>query len=268
MPNIMEDEEDLGLDIIHESSRNVILYFYGAYGLFYIIGLTYRLFLPEIKIPFILAESGKKVFYSMELSEILDIIFIGIAFTITSFYAFNWLLVMLPQGTDIKTKRNYNLIFIIAILLTNYGVMTHMVTNQLNNIVSNMIEAGQIVSFNSELDQLTLGIYLWDEIISHMLGSTGFFLIGLLFIRMEQNSKVREKFNTRNDVLTYSLSFIIGMFASFFAIEGQVGTIFFIISMMMLIYIIKLFKMTDGLTKPFTFASMWFLIGFILFTII
>ncbi len=264
--NNSEKSETSDKSVIHDKLKKTILYFYGLYVLSYVFAVIFRFILPIISVPFQITEIDKEVRYTMDSGEFTDILFLGILFSLACLYIFNWLLEIVPHRENIK--KEYSILFILGILLLNYGIMTHMVTNSLNEIIKKMTEAGEIIPAGSELEQLSLGIYFWDEIISHILLTTGFFMLSMLFIRMEQHNEIKKNICTKKDHKLFGLTFIIGGFVAFMSIEGQVSVIFLVLCFIILSYILISYHKKNYHAKPFTLASVWFLLGYILFTII
>ncbi len=246
--------------------RFAILYFYGSYGIFYVIAFLYRLFLPTVTIPFVIAELDKQVQFTMDIAELLDLIYLGLIFSINAFFTFNWLSTLLPA--DRKVKKLTRIMFMISIIILNFGVITHMVANQLNEYMHAIVESGEIITVGSNLEQLQLGLYFWDEIASHIFTGLGIFCLMTLFIRMERKNEVTEIFTTKKDLLIKIMSFAVGGGIAFGLIEGQAGAIFFVMSILLLLFILLQMIGAKYKSKPFTTSTIIVLIGYILFTIV
>ncbi len=253
-------------ETIQRRLRLSILYFYGSYGIFYVIAFLYRLFLPSVTIPFVIAELDKQVTFTMDLAELLDLIYLGIIFSINAFFTFNWLSTALPPNK--KVKKNTQIMFMISIIILNFGVITHMVANQLNEFMHAIVESGEIITPGSNLEQLELGLYFWDEIASHIFTGLGIFCLMTLFVRMERKNEVTEIFTTKKDVLIKLMSFAVGGGIAFGLIEGQAGAIFFVVSGLLFLFIVVQMIGAKYKNKPFTTCTLFVLIGYVLFTVV
>jgi hypothetical protein len=237
-----------------------ILYFIGSYGLFYVIALLYRKFLPEYTIHFWIAELNKQVEFTMQIAEICDVVLLGILFSVNCFHTYN--LLEERQKKKIMRLRYY---FIISIIILNFGVITHMVANQLHEYIYKLEDEGVIIAAGSTLENLALGLYFWDEVISHILSGIGFFLLLILFIRMERTGQNIGDFSSK---LTFLMSFFVGIGVAAGLIEGQCGYIFFIVAIVLLIFIPVHMIGQKYITKPFNAATLFMLIGYVIFTLI
>ena len=68
--------------------RFVILWFYGSYGLFYVLAFVLRIYLPVVEIPFVIAELNQEVKLQMALAELMDLVLLGVLFSMNAFMAF------------------------------------------------------------------------------------------------------------------------------------------------------------------------------------
>ena len=251
---------------IQKRLRFAILYFYGSYGIFYIIAFVYRFFLPTVSIPFVIAELDKQVDFTMDIAELLDLLYLGIIFSINSFFTFNWLSTLLaPNKKIMKITRIF---FMISIIILNFGVVTHMVANQLNEFMHAIIDRGEVIAPGSNLEQLQLGLYFWDEIASHIFTGLGMFCLMTLFIRMERRNNITEIFNSKKDFWIKIMSLAVGCGIAFGLIEGQAGALFFVLGVLLMIFIILQMIGKKYKNKPFTTATLLVLLGYILFTAI
>ena len=237
-----------------------ILWFFGSYGLFYVIALAYRLVFDEVSIPFWIAEKNAEVVITMHLAEIFDLILLGFIFSINAFHAFE---IFESRTTRKKRSRVY---FMIGIIILNAGVWIHMVTNQLHEYIYKMEEAGTIIEAGSHLEELALGLYFWDEVVSHLLTAFGFFFLVYLYCQLEMRNENTIEFN---ETYLKLICMAVGMGMSFGLIEGQAAAAFFFVSLFMLavISLEVVFKKKKWKLNPFTTATIYFLIGYIIFTL-
>jgi hypothetical protein len=161
------------------------------------------------------------------------------------------------------------ILFMISIIILNFGVISHMVANQLGEFMHAIVESGEVIIVpGSNLEQLELGLYFWDEIASHIFTGWGIFGLITLFLQMERKNNVTEIFTGKKDKLLRLLSFAVGGGIAFGLIEGQAGAIFFVVSGLLLLFTVVQMIGTKYKNKPFTTCTLIVLIGYILFTII
>lgn len=231
-----------------------ILLFYGAYGLFYLIALLYREFLPSFTFEFWIAEKGQNAQFTMDLAEIADILLLGILFSINVFRAF--LLLQRKHSNDAKINGRFS--FLIGVIILNLGVVIHMVTNQLNNLVSQILIP---IDSDPNLTFLALGLYFWDELASHFLIGIGFFLLVLCFLYIEKkNPEIDEKLTGWQIKLICAT---VGAGIALGYVEGQVGIPFFIVCL-----IIMPFVFLKRKKKPFHYATFLVCLGYVAFILI
>lgn len=251
---------------IQRRLRFSILYFYGSYGIFYVIAFMYHIYLPSVTIPFVIAEFDEQVKLTMDLAELFDLLYLGIIFSVNAFFTFNWLSTLLPRNKQLK--KTTQIIFMISIIILNFGVVTHMVANQLNEYMHALVASGELITPGSNLEQLQLGLYFWDEIASHIFTGFGIFCLMLLFLRMEKRNNVQNLVTTKKDIWIRIMSFAVGGGIAFGLIEGQAGALFLGISCLLLIYILLMMIRTKYRDKPFITNTLFVLVGYIVFTVI
>lgn len=252
---IMNYEEE-----IQSKQKWTILYFYGSYGLFYVIAIIYRMYLPVITWNFWIAELNKQAEYAFDLAEIMDLILLGILFSVNAMHTFN-----LFEEFLSKKRKLFKYPFIIGVVIVNFGVISHMVANQLHDYIYQMEDTGIEIESGSLLEKLSLGLYFWDEIVSHILTGLGFFILLFLFFRLERVNTL--EIHCRTGSLRY-LGFLVGLGYAYGMIEGQAGVIFFILSVALLIFVLVNMIGSKFKYKPFNTVTIYFLLGYIVFTVI
>lgn len=231
-----------------------ILLFYGAYGLFYLIALLYREFLPSFAFEFWIAEKGQNAQFTMDLAELADILLLGILFSINVFRAF--LLLQRKHSNDAKINGRFS--FLIGVIILNIGVVIHMVTNQLNNIVADLVIP---IDSDPNLTFLALGLYFWDELASHFLIGIGFFMLVLCFMFIEKkNPEIDEKLTGWQIKL---ICIGVGMGIALGYVEGQVGIPFFVVCLLIMSFVFLKRK-----KKPFHYATFLVCLGYVAFILI
>ncbi|MHA1672997.1 MAG: hypothetical protein ACTSYI_05165 [Promethearchaeota archaeon] len=247
--------------------RKTITFFYGGYGLFFLVAILYRFILPSITIPFVIAELDKQVSFTMDLAELMDLLLLGIIFSINLLHVFELLEDQIPNTK--KYWRNwYKTLFIIALIIYNFGIISHMIANQLNEFMHQLIEEGTIIQVGSTLEQLELGLYFWDEIASHFFTGFGYFMMAGLFIKMERKLENSETYNQNRDKLWRFICILIGMGNAFGYIEGQWGVIFAGACVILLIFSIIQVAKSPKSTKPLNVATIYIALGYLIFLVV
>ncbi|MCF2138776.1 MAG: hypothetical protein K9W44_01810 [Candidatus Lokiarchaeota archaeon] len=246
--------------------RKTITFFYGGYGLLFLFAIIYRLFLPVVTIPFVISELNKQVSFSMDLAELMDILLLGIVFSVNTLHVFEILEDQIP--TKRYWRNWYKTLFITFLIIYNFGIISHMVANQLNEFMHSMIDEGTIIPPNSTLEQLELGLYFWDEIASHFFTGLGYFMMIFLFLKMERKIDTKDEYNSKKDKLLRLMSFFIGIGNAFGFIEGQWGLVFSGLLILILILILIQLIKSKKHTKPFNVCSLSMIFGYLAFLII
>lgn len=252
-----EDKEDLRFKHIKGRANWSILYYYGSYGLLYGFAILYRFFLPDVTFTFPINEIHETVHFTMPLAELMDLIFLGIILSINAFRTYT--LLQEREIDTLKQRKRYS--FLTAIIIMNFGLIVHMVANQLDNFVSSMENGGVVLNTVPGLPQLTWGIYFWDEIASHLMIGFGFFMLIFVFFSLERKN---EEYNFKLESKLIKLICVaVGAGMGFGLAEGQAGAVYFIICVALLI--ISALKMKK---KPFHSATFYFALGYIIFIVI
>jgi hypothetical protein len=239
------------------NQKKAIIYFYGAYGLFYVIAMLYRSFLPVVEIPFYIAETNQSINYEIQLAEIFDVLLVGIIFSINVNRAYFYL----QDNLGVRKKR-YTVPLLVSIIILNFGVIVHMVANQLHEIIHD-----DVFTAGSNLELLQQGLYFWDETASHILSAAGLFMLMLLLVFVEAADKSHVE---SNNYLLNFICLLVGFGLAFGLIEGQCAAIFFFVSIAYLLVIFVIIGLTKKTwkDKPFMAATTMVLVGYIIFTLI
>mgnify|MGYP006305083117 CR=1 FL=1 len=139
-----------------------------AYGLAFGIGYLTRISNPHFTLSFYISEQETYGTYQLNLKDIIDIIVVGPVFTLISFFLVYHIL------NDVK-KREFSeknvlisyFVFLIAIVIFNYGNIVHVTMNRLNSQIRDLYS-------NEPVYQ---AVYFLDEYIGHLLIGLGFFII-------------------------------------------------------------------------------------------
>ena len=119
----------------------VILSYSLAFGLGYIA----LLFNPNIFLTYYISEQEKFVSYSINLKDLLDLLFIGPIFTILSFLLLKRILDDLKaQGVPDGIITLCYVIFLIAIVMYNYGNAVHVTMSRLNHQIEEVYGSEQV----------------------------------------------------------------------------------------------------------------------------
>ncbi len=138
------------------------------YGVAFGLGYITRLGNPDVTYRFYVSEQEIYALYRLNLKDILDLIIIGPMFTVISFFLVKRILEDLKKY-DLPEKRIKYLftIYLLAVVIFNYGNITHITMNRLNSQVPAALET----------EAFYYAIYFLDEIIGHLFITLGFFVI-------------------------------------------------------------------------------------------
>ncbi|MHA1294780.1 MAG: hypothetical protein ACTSQJ_19245 [Promethearchaeota archaeon] len=201
------------------------------YGLAFAFGYIAQIIgNPKVNASFYISEQKKFAVYQIGLKDVLDLIFIGPIFTILSFFLIKRVLDDLKQCDFPENKVHfYYIIYLIAIVLFNYGNMIHITMNRLN---------AQIIE-NYSTEAVYYSVYFLDEIIGHLFLTIGFFIIfteiSYLHTLSLNKHHVQEDFSEfllKPGEKKYNFIFGIGLgvFTAFTYLEGQCAFVFLILN--------------------------------------
>ena len=237
-----------------------ILYFYGSYGLFYAIALIYHYIFTtqSFTFNFYITEKAQAVQFTVLYAELMDIILLGILFSINTFRTY----MLLQDRTEHDNRLQGRFSYLTGVIILNFGVITHMVANQLHEFIYSMEAVDpNIITSNPNLNQLALGLYFWDEVVSHLFTGVGFFILIVVYLYIEaRNDSIVTKLENKKILL---ISFLVGTGVAFGLIEGQAAAAFFFISLILIPY--TFFRRNK---KPFHYSTLMVCLGFVLFTVI
>ena len=191
----------------------LIVFMYGvAFGLGYIT----RLGNPEVTFSFYVSEQEIYALYTLNLKDILDLIIIGPMFTVISFFLVKRILEDVKKY-ELPEKRIKLLftIYLIAIVIFNYGNITHITMNRLNSQVPTALET----------EAFYYSIYFLDEIIGHLFITLGFFVI-LTEICYIHTLSLKKRVGSDSFSHFFMSSRVEGYITIFFGILGGIITAF------------------------------------------
>ena len=186
------------------------------YGVAFGLGYITRLGNPDLTFSFYVSEQQIYASYQLNLKDILDLIIIGPFFTVISFFLVKRIL------DDLKKyklpEKRIKLLFtayLIAIVVFNYGNITHVTLNRLNSQV--------LAAFETEA--FYYAIYFLDEIVGHLFITLGFFVI-LTEICYIHTLSLRNRVGTDSFSNYFMRSRLEGYITIFFGILGGIITAF------------------------------------------
>jgi hypothetical protein len=249
---------------IKNKLRWSILYFYGSYGLFYLIALLYRpLFvyygIDAVEFSFHIAELNKEVVFHMELAELVDIAIMGIFFPLNAFFCYSNI-----QYLKVQHSKRSKSFFIIGLIFINFGIITHLVANQIHNVFDELLlEEGFSLAMSSSFENLYNTIYFWDEWVSHFFTGLGLSLliIGNVIVEVYNGNRVE-----LSEKSIKFMSLLVGGGIALGLIEGQMGVLFLLVAAgaLLIIPIIVKVKKVEWSKKPFTTSTVYVLLGYLL----
>jgi len=150
------------------------------------------------------------------LKDILDLVIIGPMFTLISFFLVKRILEDLKKY-ELPENRIKILftIYLIAVVIFNYGNMTHVTMNRLNSQVPTALET----------EPFYYAIYFLDEIVGHLFITLGFFVI-LTEICYIHTLSLKIRVGTDSFSNYFMRSRIEGYITIFFGILGGIITAF------------------------------------------
>ena len=187
----------------------LIVFMYGvAFGLGYIT----RLGNPDLIFSFYVSEQEIYALYRLNLKDLLDLIIIGPMFTVISFFLVKRILEDLKKY-ELPEKRTKLLftIYLIAIVIFNYGNITHVTMNRLNSQVPTALET----------EAFYYAIYFLDEIIGHLFITLGFFII-LIEVCYIHTVSLKNRVGTESFSNFFMRSRLEGYITMFFGIIGGI----------------------------------------------
>jgi len=191
----------------------LIVFMYGvAFGLGYIT----RLGNPDVTFNFYVSEQEIYALYTLNLKDLLDMIIIGPMFTVISFFLLKRILEDLKKF-ELPEKRIKLLftIYLIAIVIFNYGNITHITMNRLNSQVPTTLET----------EAFYYAIYFLDEIVGHLFITLGFFVI-LTEVCYIHTLSLKNRVGTESFSNFFMRSRVEGYITIFFGILGGIITAF------------------------------------------
>jgi len=201
-----------------------------CYGISFGLGYITKLGNPTFSLWFYISEQNKYVLYQFKLKDVLDLIFIGPIFTILSFVLIKRILDDLKeQQLADKKVMFFWIIYLIAIVVYNYGNMIHVTMNRLN--------AQIIEDYNTQ--DLYYFVYFLDEVVGHLFLTIGFFIVFtetsyLHTISLQKHTKSEEltNFLMNNNERNWNFLFGIGLgaFTAFAYLEGQCAFVFLLLN--------------------------------------
>jgi hypothetical protein len=255
--------------IKNSPSMSPVYFFFYAYGFTFLLSLILFEIPSSIQIPFFFAETGESVIFNFPMGDLISVIIFGGVFSLSSLRAFE----LLREKIDPIKKRYEKRLFVVILyvffmILLILGVLSHMIANQLNSYIHE-IETEQIIIPNTPLGHLKSGIYLWDELISHILIGLGFY--GMLYVNsyLDLNSD-GEKIRPIELFSIISAAVLIGAGTSLGFIEGQSGLIFLFFSVFLIFAIITIIKKNDLSYRknPFVLCGLIMCVTYIITTVI
>jgi len=206
----------------------LIVFMYGvAFGLGYIT----RLGNPDVSFSFYVSEQEIYALYILNLKDILDLVIIGPMFTLISFFLVKRILEDLKKF-QLPEKRIKVLftIYLISIVIFNYGNITHITMNRLNSQVPTALET----------EAFYYAIYFLDEIIGHLFITLGFFVIlteicyiHTLSLKNRIDSDSFSNFVMRSPVegfITIFFGILGGIITAFSYLEGQCAFVYLLLN--------------------------------------
>jgi len=200
-----------------------------AYGLAFGLGYIARLIgNPTIPFNFYVSEQEISATYQINLKDLMDIILIGPVFTVLSFILIKRILDGLDTLEDNKIMLFY-IIFLLAIVLFNYGNISHITMNRLNADIVDVFSTPQVY----------YSIYFIDEFIGHHLETIGFFIVlseicVLHTLDLQERSKLENYsdalLRNRESFWNYILGIGLGIGTAFAYLEGQCAFLFLILN--------------------------------------
>lgn len=237
-----------------------------AYGISFGLGYLTRLSNPPIEITFYISEQTKWVTYQLSLKDLLDLVFIGPIFTIFTFILIRRILNKFRERGISENKIVFAyIIYLLAIVLFNYGNITHVTMNRLNS---------QVIAEYSTTD-FYYAIYYLDEFIGHHLITLGFFIIFVENCLLHtfnlgeglKSSNMEPKLTRKEQNINYIFGIGLGIATSFAYLEGQCAFLFLLLNPIVAAILIVISK-KQGISLKKNSLVILFLIMTVVFSII
>lgn len=211
----------------------LIVLAYGiAFGVGYITKITGN---PSFTTSFYVSEQTTMGSFTLNLKDIIDLIIIGPAFSIISFFLIRRTINMTFDANkqDNKAITTAYFFFFIAIVMFNYGNMIHVMMNRVNSHTPDELRT----------NPLYYSIYFLDEIVGHLLLTLGFFIVfceGVILHtenlsrnkEIEPNTEISGVFdlNSTEESINIALGIGLGLATGLIYPEGQCAFVFLILN--------------------------------------
>ena len=219
-----------------------VYFFFYAFGITFFISLLLFDIPLNIPVNFYYAETGELTTFNFPLGDLISVIMFGGVFSLSALRSFE----LLRDRVDIKKKSYAKRLFVVFLyvffmIILIIGVFSHMISNQLNEFI-HQIESSIEINEGTPLASLKSGIYLWDELISHIFIGFGYF--GMLYVNtyLDFNSESTPRLNKIETVSLWIYGTILGFGNAIGFIEGQSALIFCVFSLILIISIIYVIK--------------------------
>jgi hypothetical protein len=249
-----------------------LYYFFFSFGIIFLLGLALFNVFGSFKIDFTIAETGLVETFYFPVGDIISVILLGPVFSTFAIRTYE----LMREKVNPKKKKYIHgvlvsVLYITFVIIFNFGAISHMVGNQLHNYIYEIeIAQGYPIDPASILGALKAGIYLWDEVISHILIGIGF--IGLLFINIHLDLISDEviKILPYEFIMIVIGGFLLGVGTAIGFIEGQCAILCLILLGVLSILIIVIVKKNHYQYQkyPFLLCGLSMCIGFFVMVII
>lgn len=200
-----------------------------AFGFSFGIGFLFQWGILSIR--FYVSEQAIYAIYEFTLKDLIDLLVTGPVFTLVSFFLIKRILDEL-SGSEISEKAiiTYYMVFVIAIVMFNYGNIIHVTMNRLYNQIKN--------DYNAE--DVYYSVVFLDEIIGHLLLNIGFFIFitevcflhtKSLNFSFESNQKTALLLKSQKERFwNFFMGMLLGISTALAYIEGQCAFVFLILN--------------------------------------
>ena len=247
-----------------------IFYFFMVYGITFLISIVLFQTLGSLKISFFLPENNEYVHFNLPMGDLVSVILLGGVFSFSALRAFE----LLRNNVD-KNRKSYAqrlfvvVIYISFLILLIIGTVAHMVSNQLHEYIYEY-ELTQTITTGTPLGYLKTGIYLWDEIISHLFMALGFY--GLLYVNVYMDLINDSPLSIKDWEVTHIIigAILLGFGIAIGFIEGQCAMVLLFPAFILIILIAVVIKKNNFSFRknPFAFYALILNLSFILSLII
>ena len=247
-----------------------LYYFYFAFGIIFLIALALFDQFGEIELQFYISETAENVVFPLPVGELISVILLGGIFPLFALRAFELLRSQVsPDRKSYGTRLFVIILYVSFMILLIIGTVVHMVGNQLHAYIYE-IEETMVIDPHTPLGNLKAGIYLWDEIIGHILIAVGYF--GMMYINVFFALIDEDNLRARNDEMVFITlgGFLLGAGIAFGFIEGQAGYTFLYLAILLvvLIPIIMHKNKFHYHQKPFVYCALVLNIAYIVVIIL